>query len=482
MDLSILKLVDLKKILRENNKKLSGNKQDLIQRIITNNIPVNINDYNPSNRRGRKIKQMKDYDYDNMTVVMLKKLLKGYMLKLTGRKQELIARIKSHVSKQDEDEDFKLKIIQDEDPTLEELESFELPKYVPTNLLLPKKKEVRNVVADKAIKNIETTVNSLIDIGRDVNEPLTQFMASSFISDIAYLNIYKKYNKKSIVITKNVFGNRATVTLGIDVYIPDMKSKEFKNGIFYNMFGTRLDEVLLAKFISTYINDYNEDAIVMPFNFRKRAGNIAHANLLIYRPREKILEWFEPHGKRFSGTELKEAIAIQTYLKKGLLNLIDSTSFRSFVGKFRNPTDKISLVETQILVNDNRYGEIGLQGKNAGGTCMVWCVLIAELVFLNPTKTTSQIVTDMFDITQGIDQRERINNIMKGYIVETEKDVTNYLEKKFKIKTNFGDIKYNITSKKEKENIELILIDVLYYNILEKMYKTQLKKMHDTLI
>lgn len=443
MDIQKLKIIDLKNILRTNRiKPLTGNKADLIQRIVDNNIIINPNDYPDriKSSKGRKPKKMIPYDYDNMTVLMLKKLLKSYMLKMTGKKQDLINRIKSHVSKQD-DEDFNPLPKSSVEPTLEELEAFELPKYIPTNLLLPKEKKVPDKVADEAVVDIETIINRFSDIGKNVTNPLTNFYPSNVISDIAFLYVCNKYNKKSIIISTYTSGfkSRFFRCIGMDVTIPDIRSKEYKNGIFMSPFGHEINLDEFVEKLSNVIHQYKEEAICIPFHFHKRSANIDHANLLIYRPREKILEWFEPHG-HFKKMDDK----LYIYLQKGLIRLINLPIFKELIGSSR-------LVETHILVNESKYGTKALQGQNGGPTCALWCILISEMVFLNPQLSTPEIVRDMFDLTQG--ERERINNIMKGYIIEIEKELTKYLDE-FNIKSTVGKVRYT-------RNINPILKDIL---------------------
>jgi hypothetical protein len=365
------------------------------------------------------------------------------MLKLTGRKKDLIERIKAHVSKQDDDDDWKPKVIRGKDPTLEELEALELPEYVPTNLLLPKKKEVSNKVADKSVEDIGITLNKLIDIGKNIDAPLTKFISSDLISNIGYLNIYDKYNKKSIIVTNDS-------TLGIDIQIPKKTSKDFKSGILFDMNYNPLDIEKIVHDIAYYITQYNEDAIVIPFGFTHTTG--AHANLLVYRPREQILEWFEPQNTYH---DVKKS----NYIKTGLTKIIESSIFKRLLGD-------VELVDAHVLVEDDKYGTLTphktprLQGPSTGGTCMVWCLLIAELVFLNPKLTTLEIIRDIFEVALTLEKRATINNIMKGYIVEIEKDVTKYLDEFLK-KSKYTDIKYTKHNKQKDQFLENILYKVL---------------------
>jgi predicted RNA-binding protein Jag len=459
-DLNKFKVVDLKALLKKHGYKMTGNKPDLIQRILDMGLYLKAYDDDKkveyTGRTGSSRVRV-DYAYDSMTIPMLKTILKGYMLKLTGRKKELIDRIKAHVSKQDDDDDWKPKVISGTDPTLEELEALELPEYVPTNLLLPKKKEVIDKVADKAIEEIGTTLNKFMEIGKEINEPLTKFKPDSLISYIGYLNIYDKYNKKSIIVTRY---NSKINRLGIHIRIPKQTSKDFKSGLLFNSENIPLDIETLAHDIGYYITQYDEDAIVIPFTFIHTKG--AHANLLVYRPREKIIEWFEPHNKFMNVKK------ISNYINIGLRNLINSSIFKKLLGN-------IILIDSHVLVND-KYGsitpkkDIRLQGSSSGGTCLIWCILIAELVFLNPQLRTTEIIHDIFDVALNKEKRTTLNNIMKGYIVGIEKEVTKYL-REFLNNTDINStIKYNVKrSKKEQEIQDQYLSNILYRKLIPKI-------------
>jgi hypothetical protein len=119
-----------------------------------------------------------------------------------------------------------------------------------------------------------------------------------------------------------------------------------------------------------------------------------------------------------------------------------------------------------VLVEDDKYGTItprktpSLQGPSTGGTCMIWCILIAELVFLNPQLTTTEIVRDIFGVALNLEKRTTINNIMKGYIVEIEKDVTKYLDEFLK-KSGYRNIKYGRRNKEREQFLENLFYKVL---------------------
>jgi hypothetical protein len=84
-----LKVIVLKQILRDNGLRVGGNKPELIERILNNNI-IYENDIKISPvyiQKGMTAKQ---------TVPELKALLKSYGLKLSGRKAELIERLNLH--------------------------------------------------------------------------------------------------------------------------------------------------------------------------------------------------------------------------------------------------------------------------------------------------------------------------------------------------------------------------------------------------
>jgi 3-dehydroquinate synthetase len=77
-DLTKFKVVDLKAVLKKYGFKMTGNKLDLIQRIQDLMLLKKAYDddmiFDYTGRIGKSRVRV-DYDYDNMTVVLLKKLL-----------------------------------------------------------------------------------------------------------------------------------------------------------------------------------------------------------------------------------------------------------------------------------------------------------------------------------------------------------------------------------------------------------------------
>jgi hypothetical protein len=96
--------------------------------------------------------------------------------------------------------------------------------------------------------------------------------------------------------------------------------------------------------------------------------------------------------------------------------------------------------------------------QEGGGFCGMWMLFVLELIFLNPTKPTKEIIKEAFAITK--EDPQYLRNVIRGYVLKTEKMLDNYIKK---IDANDGfsfnrprDI-YNKKSQFQEKLLELLL-------------------------
>ena len=161
--------------------------------------------------------------------------------------------------------------------------------------------------------------------------------------------------------------------------------------------------------------------IVIPFGF-KIANKSSHANLLIYRPFEKKIERFEPHGsKTDDNVNTDDAInnAVKNYFEIEMKPYL-----KEHTPKFYNAEE----------VCPNRQGFQGLENQinglfhktEGGGFCSLWSIFMLELILRNPTLTTSEVINKSLAITKN--DPKYVKNIIYGYVVNIAKDLNAYLE------------------------------------------------------
>lgn len=166
------------------------------------------------------------------------------------------------------------------------------------------------------------------------------------------------------------------------------------------------------KNIKTCLNKNKEKNIVLIYlSFSNES--FGHANLLVYRPNAKIIEWFEPHGSYFNNDNYKY-IDVRTKLSE-------------YISIFVYKLDKhIILVESSIvcpylygLQHYEQSSKIPKINGDANGYCALWVFLIVDLVLKFPYLTTNQITELLLENNNPDELRQLIkgfNNYLSGQI------------------------------------------------------------------
>ena len=172
----------------------------------------------------------------------------------------------------------------------------------------------------------------------------------------------------------------------------DFEKKEKTNEIFMIMQYIR--EIVLN--ISKCIKEKGKNvsiAMIYSFQYIYDGNPSAHENMLIFKPYNNTLEWFEPHGHGFTINN-KVSIsndALFEYLKKSLIDdkTIDCKSIR-FIKQY-----EVCPIGTEGL--QEREGLSELPDLSNGGYCALWSVLIMKLSLKYPYKTVNTIVHNLLE-------------------------------------------------------------------------------------
>ena len=161
--------------------------------------------------------------------------------------------------------------------------------------------------------------------------------------------------------------------------------------------------------------------IAIPLSIRRGTEKTGHANMLIYRPFKHTIERFEPHGQEFAYNKEKEDESINKTLKR-MFEVEMKPYLKDFTPKFITPME-VCPIET---------GFQGLEGltkkleQEGGGFCGMWSLFCLEMMFINPEKTTKEIIGEAFKITK--EDPQYLANLIRGYVVKTEKLVDTYIK------------------------------------------------------
>lgn len=183
-----------------------------------------------------------------------------------------------------------------------------------------------------------------------------------------------------------------------------------------------------------------------------------HANLLIYRPFERTIERFEPHGQKY-GNSIKDNSSINNQLKE---------LFEIKLNKYTNgevifiPPNEICPYAKGFQILEGELQGLRIEG---GGFCGMWSLFVMEMILNNPTKSTLQIIEKIMNITQQ--KPGYLKDIIRGYVIATEK----MLDKTAKFLKKDG---FSFLTEKTKRNRTLDLNDELIQEfILGIVFETE---------
>jgi len=261
---------------------------------------------------------------------------------------------------------------------------------------------------EPAPKNIEPVVYDLRkkimkfeSIGR--NKGASAYNGDTFIQGVLYIALLLEYERKCAIIESNLTDIRINASL-----------KSPMNKDFFNTAETLSNDILDCI-------KRGEKIIGIPLGLRFGTSRIGHANMLIYRVDDKTIERFEPHGKEYQQGGHDD----DTFNK--ILNEMFEVKMKPYLKQYTPKFSKPADICPNPLGFQTLEGSIKGLSKEGGGFCGLWSLFILELMFINPTKSTKEILKLAFDITKG--EPEYLKNVIRGYVVKSEKLLDDYIKK-----------------------------------------------------
>jgi hypothetical protein len=159
--------------------------------------------------------------------------------------------------------------------------------------------------------------------------------------------------------------------------------------------------------------------IAMPLNMDFGNTNMGHVNLLIYRPYENTIERFEPYG------ELPNAKADKTFnqVLKRMFEIEMKPYLKELTPKFISPDQLCPNIKGFQTLEE----QLGLLEQEGGGFCGMWSLFILELIFLNPTLSTKEIIQEALTLAKS--KPQYLRNVIRGYVLKIEKMLDSYVKK-----------------------------------------------------
>jgi len=196
-----------------------------------------------------------------------------------------------------------------------------------------------------------------------------------------------------------------------------------------------------------------------------------HANLLIYRPNERTLEWFEPHGECFMLNK-NHHVTIQVkdlvtrFSKKLGANLIEPYQISKSHG--------LQVQECKSVIP-----------ANSPGYCALWCFFFMEMMLTFPDYSATQInnaITINFNHPDQfrelmLSYSNKLSNILEKYHHITLNEVINEIHKSNDEANDFVQkIRKSIKEDEDKHNCRRNSILHVPYNV----YRMFLRNVFDT--
>ncbi len=291
----------------------------------------------------------------------------------------------------------------------------------------PEAKKVNNVKDN--VENISKKIEKLKQIGEE--KGFVHFKPYTIVTNMAYINIISKYGGQCIVVNKDDDNNNNN-NLNVGITINNLS----------NLTQSKIDEIgnTLKKCV-----DRGIEIIVIPLNLQFGKKRISHANLLIYKPFQRIIERFEPHGQQYGNSEKYDNV-FNNKLRK-----LFEEDLKHILGDiyYKKPSD--------ICPNKKGFQALESEIKNlkeeGGGFCSMWLLFLMEMIFLNPEKTTKEIIEIVLDITKS--SPEYLKSLIRGYVIEIEDGLTELskhlkFDVPFKFKDDPATIVSNLSNSKKK--------------------------------
>ena len=289
-------------------------------------------------------------------------------------------------------------------------------------------------------------INTKLDLFTK-NNVIRKWKGYDIIDTLFYLYLFNKYKQNCLIKYEGVVAKNA---LGVELQIKDKLS-----AYTYRIYNKHLRVV--SKQLADCIKK-NLESIVIPLYLKTSTGG--HANLLIYRKKDHIIEHFEPHGSKYMSANKNnnQMIEIQLIRFIKMLNSELKKNNQPFVKLI--PSNEVCpyIDGLQSLEEDARQKEtIPYQGP---GLCSAWSMFFTELTLKNPTISSNEllnIIMNKFD-KEPDKQAKYIRQIIIGYINLIYDKLLKYFYFITGMKSSIEDI-YDMLNTNNKYYIDKFFID-----------------------
>jgi len=142
--------------------------------------------------------------------------------------------------------------------------------------------------------------------------------------------------------------------------------------------------------------------------------NTGHANMIIYRPKQSTIEYFEPHG-----SAMENKPENREWINKCMTNFIHIMEEEyKLRGKKKKIVFKDSADTCPTLTGEGMQDAERADGYDSG-YCVSWSFLFGELVLDNPELSAQQVNAVVFDYANSAEQKANamvfLKNVVRGF-------------------------------------------------------------------
>ena len=266
------------------------------------------------------------------------------------------------------------------------------------------------------VKNIHQKLDIFAE-----NNDIKDWNGNEIIDTFFYLYLFNKYKQNCFIRYNKLKKNVAYYFLGLKLII-----KEKKETTIEETSNFEIHMLEIAKQLADCIKRQELQNIVLPLYLE--FFNSGHANLLIYRQKNNVIEHFEPHGSHIR-MPAKKIKAINKKLDE----------FISLLNKELPQQSQVQLVRAndvcpmfdgfQVLEEKSTVPKFEIQG---GGYCAAWSMFFTELALKNPNYSSNELINIIYDKLEQYSIKDR-NNYLRKVIVGYISLINDKIDKYFSI-------------------------------------------------
>ncbi len=253
-----------------------------------------------------------------------------------------------------------------------------------STLQIPEAPRVTKAEYKNAVETLETKIRSLEKKGTE-NSPVEYNGHPAFFY-IKYMDLIDKYDVGCVYDNKHLsnidinFMSKPPITTNIDELGNHLKEC--------------IDRGISLIAIPLTMNSY--------VNIEDAGGG--HMNMIIIKPLLGTVERFDPNGILPDIFENLADVALKKLFETDLTRYIGKVTYKKTIDTC--PRSNLQAIESSIPASL----------KDSMGYCQMWAVLFAEIMMMNPDKTTEEIFEEMHAVTKS--DPAYLRAVIRGYVME----------------------------------------------------------------